>query len=63
MLIVCLCRYREQWKAVKREIMRPRWLKHHCKLVILSRLGFQGGLVQELPLPTTIRQYLVADVC
>lgn len=56
-------KYKDQWKAMKKELIRPRSLKHHCKLVVLCALRNKGKLTELLPLPTFLKQYVVAAVC
>lgn len=50
--------YEQQWKQLKRELLKPRTLCHHCKLVVLRTLGFKGRQAEKLPLPNALIQYI-----
>ncbi len=54
-------KYREQWLTIRTPKVRS--LKHMVKLVILKALDRYACLVEELPLPSRLKMYLMSTDC
>ena len=56
---MCIGKGLEDWEQLYDFIWQPRKLTHLCRITIRSALGVkQLGQIEELPLPTTLKDYL-----